>query len=89
MSTSSPPQKDNGIAALKQLAEDSRSIPATCASTSGSRPTGRTISPWSRPGPSAAPSTCIRCSKETREFRAKLAPMTGALYDERLYKALK
>jgi quinol monooxygenase YgiN len=27
--------------------------------------------------------------KETREFRTKLAPMTGALYDERLFKWLK
>ncbi len=27
--------------------------------------------------------------KETREFRGKLAPMLGALYDERLYKPLK
>jgi quinol monooxygenase YgiN len=26
--------------------------------------------------------------KETREFRMKLGPMTGALYDERLYKVL-
>jgi len=24
----------------------------------------------------------------TREFRDKLAPMTGALYDERMYRAL-
>jgi hypothetical protein len=27
--------------------------------------------------------------KETREFRMKLGPMSGALYDERLYKVLK
>jgi uncharacterized protein YutE (UPF0331/DUF86 family) len=27
--------------------------------------------------------------KSTREFRNKLAAMTGALYDERLYKMLK
>ena len=27
--------------------------------------------------------------KETREFRIKLAPMSGALYDERLYKVLR
>jgi len=26
--------------------------------------------------------------KETSEFRMKLGPMSGALYDERLYKVL-
>ena len=59
-----PPQKDNGVAALKQLAErQPQAHQATCSSTSGSRPTGRTISPWSRPGPTAAPSMCMRCRR--------------------------
>ena len=38
--------------------------PAICSSTSGGRPTGPTISPWWKPGPTAAPSTSIRCRRK-------------------------
>jgi quinol monooxygenase YgiN len=83
-----PPQKDNGVAAVKQLAEDSRKHAGNL-----------TFDVWqqtNRPNHF----TVVECwtnrkafdahiaAKETKAFRDKLVSMTGALYDERLYKAI-
>jgi quinol monooxygenase YgiN len=84
-----PPQKDNGAAALKQLAEESRKHSGNLLfdvwQQSG-RPNHFTVvEAWANRGSFDV----HEMQKPTREFRSALAPMSGALYDERLYKALK
>ncbi len=83
-----PPQKDNGVAAVKQLAEDSRKHNGNLrfdAWQQTNRPNHFTVvEAWNtRPAFDAHEMT-----DQTREFRKKLATMTGALYDERLYRAM-
>ena len=84
-----PPQKDNGVAALKQLAEDSRKQAGNHsfdAWQQTNRPNHFTVvESWTNRGAF----DLHQMQKETREFRTKLAAMTGALYDERLYKPMK
>lgn len=82
-------QTDNGVAALKQLAEDSRQHPGNLQFHVWQQ-TNRAnhftvVEAWSSRGAFGV----HQMRKETREFRAKLAPMSGALYDERLLKPLK
>jgi quinol monooxygenase YgiN len=84
-----PPQKDNGVAAVKQLAEDSRKHTNNLSFDvwqQTNRPNHFTVvESWGNRGSF----DLHEMQKETREFRTKLATMTGALYDERLYKMLK
>jgi len=84
-----PPQKDNGVAALKELAEASRKHAANLAFDVGqqtNRPNHFTVvEAWANRGAF----DLHQMQKETRDFRTKLAVMTGALYDERLYKVVK
>jgi quinol monooxygenase YgiN len=84
-----PPQKDNGVAAVKQLAEDSRKHAGNHSFDvwqQTNRPNHFTVvESWANRGAF----DLHQMQKDTREFRTKLAPMTGALYDERLYKTLK
>lgn len=84
-----PPQKDNGVAAVKQLAEDSRKHAGNLSFDvwqQTNRPNHFTVvESWANRGAF----DLHQMQKETREFRTKLATMTGALYDERLYKILK
>jgi quinol monooxygenase YgiN len=84
-----PPQKDNGAAALKELAEASRQHSGNLQFDiwqQTNRPNHFTIvEAWSSRG---AFNVHVM-QKETRDFRAKLAPMSGALYDERLYQILR
>jgi quinol monooxygenase YgiN len=84
-----PPQKDNGAAALKQLAEDSRQHFGNLEFDvwqQTNRPNHFTVvEAW---GSRGALNVHVM-QKETREFRIKLAPMSGALYDKRLYKVLR
>lgn len=84
-----PPQKDNGAAALKQLAEDSRQHSSNLEFDvwqQTNRPNHFTVvEAW---GSRGALNVHVM-QKETREFRIKLAPMSGALYDERWYKVLR
>jgi quinol monooxygenase YgiN len=84
-----PPQKDNGVAAVKQLAEDSRKHANNLSFDvwqQTNRPNHFTVvESWGNRGSF----DLHEMQKETREFRTKLATMTGALYDERLYKMLK
>jgi len=83
-----PPQKDNGVAALKDLAEASRKQSGNLsfdAWQQTNRPNHFTVvEAWNNRGAF----DLHQMQKETREFRTKLATMTGALYDERLYKWL-
>jgi quinol monooxygenase YgiN len=84
-----PPQKDNGVAAVKQLAEDSRKHAGNLTFDvwqQTNRPNHFTVvESWANRGAF----DLHEMQKDTREFRTKLATMTGALYDERLYKPLK
>ena len=83
-----PPQREPGTAAVKKLAEDSRKHAGNIrfdVLVQTNRPNHFTV---------------VECwqnrkafdnhvaAKETRAFRDKLVTMTGALYDERLYKAV-
>ena len=83
-----PPQKDNGIAAVKQLAEDSRKQAGNLrfdVLQQTNRPNHFTVvETWlNRPAYDAH-----YMHAQTRDFRGKLISMTGALYDERLYRTL-
>lgn len=84
-----PPQRENGTAAVKQLAEDSRKHAGNIrfdVFVQTNRPNHFTV---------------VECWKdrkafdahvaaaETKAFRDKLVSMTGALYDERLYKGVE
>ncbi len=84
-----PPQKDNGVAAVKLLAEESRKHSGNLhfdVWQQTNRPNHFTVvESWSSRGAFDV----HEMQNETREFRTKLAAMTGALYDERLYKTLK
>jgi len=85
----SPPKKDDGIAALKQLAEDSRQHPGNLQFhvwQQTDHPNHATVvEAWNSRGAF----NVHQMRSETREFRTKLAPMSGALYDERLFKPVK
>jgi quinol monooxygenase YgiN len=83
-----PPQRDSAATLLKTLAEDSRKQDGNAgfeALTQVSRPNHFTVvAAWrdSRAADAHAMNTA------TQAFRQALAPMAGALYDERFYKPL-
>ena len=83
-----PPRKDDCIALLRKLVEDSRKEPSA-ERIEAWQQTNRTnhftvTEVWKN---RAAQEAHISAAS-TREFREKLGPMSGALYDERLYKGL-
>jgi quinol monooxygenase YgiN len=84
-----PPEKDNGANALEQLADGSRRHAGNLQFDvwrQTNRPNHFTlVESWANRGAFDVHGM----QKETREFRMKLGPMSGALYDERLYKVLK
>jgi quinol monooxygenase YgiN len=84
-----PPEKDNGVFALQQLADESRRHAGNLTFDvwqQTNRPNHFTVvEAWANRGAF----DLHQMQKETRDFRNKLATMTGALYDERLYKVLK
>jgi quinol monooxygenase YgiN len=84
-----PSNKDNAVAALEQLADESRKHAGNLQFDvwqQAGRPNHFTVvESWSTRGAF----DLHQMQKETREFRSKLEPMSGALYDERLYKPLK
>lgn len=84
-----PPQKDNGIAAVKQLAEDSRKQTGNLrfdVFQQTNRPNHFTVvETWAN----RAAYDAHYMHAQTKEFRGKLIAMTGALYDERLYRTLE
>ena len=83
-----PPEKDNGANALEQLADGSRRHAGNLQFDvwrQTYQPNHFTVvEAWANRGAFDV----HEMQKETREFQMKLGPMSGALYDERLYKVL-
>jgi quinol monooxygenase YgiN len=83
-----PPKKDECVAALKTLVADSRKEAGSVrfdVFQQGSRPNHFTVVEiWKNQ--SAYDAHII--AAQTKKFRDQLTPMSGALYDERLYKAI-
>jgi quinol monooxygenase YgiN len=83
-----PPNKDACIVLLRQLADDTRKDPGSLrfeAWQQNNRGNHFTVTEiWTD---RAAVDGHI-ATASTREFREKLGPMSGALYDERLYRSL-
>ena len=75
-----PPKKDECIAALKTLVADSRNV-----FQQGNRPNHfSVVEIWKNQSAYEAHIT----AGPTKKFRDQLTPMSGALYDERLYKVI-
>jgi quinol monooxygenase YgiN len=83
-----PPRKDDGVAALRQLAEESRKDSGLVrfdVVQQTNRPNHFTIvEVWA----SRQAFDTHGTAAHTKRFRTELAPMSGALYDERLYRRL-
>src|SRR3989442_429394 len=83
-----PPRKDDGVAALKRLGDESRRGAGNLrfeVVQQTNRPNHFTVvEMWK----DAKAVEAHSMAAVTREFRDKLATMTGALYDERMYKAV-
>jgi quinol monooxygenase YgiN len=81
-----PPQRENGTAFTKQLAEDSRKEAGNMrfeAVVQVARPNHFTVIEVWRDRKAADTHSM---AEHTRAFREKLAPASGALYDERFYR---
>jgi quinol monooxygenase YgiN len=84
-----PPQRENGTAITKQLAEDSRKDDGNLrfeAVVQTNRQNHFTVIELWRDRKAA---DAHSMAPATRAFREKLAPGSGALYDERFYKVLE
>ena len=83
-----PPKKDDGIAAVKDLSEHSRKEPGVLRYESlqqNSRPNHFTlVEVWK----SQDELERHESASHTRSFRDLLLPMSGSLYDQRLYTAM-
>lgn len=83
-----PPRKDDGVALLKQLADDSRKDEGNVryeVLQQTSRPNHLTVVESWR---SQQAFEAHGMAAHTRQFRTQLQPMSGSLYDERLYRVL-
>jgi quinol monooxygenase YgiN len=84
-----PPKKDEGVASVKSLAENSRKATDVLrfdALTQVSRPNHMTIvESWK----SKSAKDNFTATKGIISFREGLLPMSGSLYDERLYTRVK
>jgi quinol monooxygenase YgiN len=83
-----PPRKDDGVAALKRLGEDSRRDHDNLrfeVVQQINRPNHFTVVEIWRDAKAVETHSM---AAPTREFRDKLATMTGALYDERMYRVI-
>ena len=82
-----PPRKDDGLAALKVLGDASRAEPGNVrfeVVQQTSRPNHFTVVEiWK----DAKAAEAHSMTEATRRFRDALGPMSGALYDERFFKA--
>ena len=83
-----PPRKDDGLAAVKALADASRPSPGNVrfeVVQQTSRPNHFTVVEiWK----DARAVETHAMAEATRRFRDALGPMSGALYDERMFKAV-
>ena len=83
-----PPKKDECVTALKSLVADSRKEPGAVSFEvfqQGNRPNHfSVVEVWKNQRAYDAHITAA----PTKKFRDQLTPMSGALYDERLYKAI-
>jgi len=84
-----PPRKEDGLAAVKQLGDDSRQD-AGNVRFEGVQQTNRpnhftVVEIWK----DAKAVETHSMAEPTRQFRDKLGPMSGALYDERMYRAVE
>ena len=84
-----PPKKDEGVANTKKLADVSRGTPGNIrfdALTQASRPNHMTIvESWAN----RAAQDAHTVAGPTKAYRNGLLPMSGSLYDERLYTLMK
>jgi len=84
-----PPNKDQAVEMLKTLAADSSKDPGNLRfdilQQDGRLNHLPIIEAWSSAGAQAAHTM----AEHTRAYRAKLLTLQGALYDERLYKAIR
>ena len=84
-----PPRKDDGVAAVKELADTGRASPGNVrfeVVQQANRPNHFTVVEiWK----DAAAVQTHSMAEATRRFRDRLAPISGALYDERMYKAVE
>src|SRR5437870_1156165 len=83
-----PPRKDDGLAAVKQLGEDSRRAEGNVrfeVVQQTNRPNHFTVVEIWRDAKAVETHSM---AEATRQFRDKLGPMSGALYDERMFKAV-
>jgi quinol monooxygenase YgiN len=84
-----PPRKDDGLAAVKQLGEESRRGEGNArfeVLQQTNRPNHFTVVEiWK----DAKALETHSMAEVTRQFRDKLGPMSGALYDERMFKAIE
>src|SRR4029453_9591147 len=83
-----PPRKDDGVAALKRLGDESRkrdgNMRFEVVQQTNRQNHFTVVEMWK----DAKAVEAYSMAATTREFRDKLATMTGALYDERMYKAI-
>jgi quinol monooxygenase YgiN len=83
-----PPRKDDGVAALKRLGDESRrrdgNLRFEVVQQTNRLNHFTVVEMWKN----AKAVEAYSMAATTREFRDKLATMTGALYDERMYKAI-
>ena len=84
-----PPRKDDGLAAVKQLGHDSRAAAGNVrfeVAQQTNRANHFTVMEiWK----DAKAVEAHSMAEATRQFRDKLGPMSGALYDERMFKAVE
>ncbi|PYN51769.1 MAG: hypothetical protein DMD94_24480 [Candidatus Rokuibacteriota bacterium] len=83
-----PPRKEDGLAAVKQLGADSRGAAGNVrfeVVQQTNRPNHFTVVEIWKDAKAVDAHTM---ADATRSFRDKLGPMSGALYDERMFKAV-
>jgi len=84
-----PPRKDDGLAAVTRLADESRSAAGNLrfeVLQQTNRPNHFTVVEIWKDAPAAEAHSM---ADATRRFRDELGPMSGALYDERMFTALE
>ena len=84
-----PPRKEDGVAAVKELADAGRASPGNVrfeVVQQANRPNHFTVVEiWK----DATAVQTHSMAETTRRFRDRLVPISGALYDERMYKAVE